>query len=111
MLIILAIFAVLGIVGGGLGFIGASTVFQEIVSGMVAMIGFICLAGASILDVFIRFRNQTDGVTEKLLEELKELRQEQEQTNRLLDWIGQLQQQAHFPGQKEITISDEETEG
>lgn len=106
MAIFLGILGILAILGGGLGFMAASTVFQEIVSGMVVMTGFICLVGSSLLEAVLKLGKRWDAAQERAILQnesvqktdgemmiaVNRLRQEQEQTNRLLIWLGEIQQ-------------------
>ena len=74
MVILLAIFALLGVFGGGLGFCFASTVFQQIVAGLVVASGFTCMVGTSILEVLVAFKMECKTASDNthLLGKLKE---------------------------------------
>ena len=113
---ILVIFALLGIIGGTITSFTASTVFQQIVGGMSILTGFICLIGGLLLAEVTDWRKRWNAVqeesflnaysvqksTDELMVAVNRLRQEQEQTNALLQWLGKIQQQKNPP-------SDEDT--
>ena len=92
MVILLAIFALLGVLGGGLGFCFASTVFQQIVAILVVASGFTCMVGTSILEVLVAFKKECKAASDnqdKLVTEIGRLRLEQEKTNKLLEFGSQ----------------------
>ena len=71
------------------------------------LIGFICLVGASLLEAVSNFRKRWAAIQQELIlsgekfqrssDELivtvNRMREEQEQTNRLLEWLGEIQQE------------------
>jgi hypothetical protein len=96
MVTLLAVFALLGVIGGSLAFCFASTVFQQMVGGLMVASGFICMVGTSVLEVLVAFKKECktvsdnqDRIIPKLVAEIGRLRLEQEKTNKLLEFGSQ----------------------